>query len=66
MEPEVSFTDNEGNTALHIAARKGHQGIARLLLEYRAKKNIKNKKGETAADLAQDQEMKNLLNNWGK
>ena len=35
-------TVQTGSTALHVAAHKGHCGIARMLLEAKADVNIKN------------------------
>ncbi len=62
---DTNATDNEGNTALHVAASQGQQEIAKLLLAQGADKNIKNNDNKTAADLGKDQEIKDLINNWG-
>ncbi|KAM0335464.1 hypothetical protein ACHAQA_000512 [Verticillium albo-atrum] len=40
--------DSNGNTALHFAAKHGHDEIARLLLQYGSSPASKNHKGETA------------------
>ena len=40
-----------GDNALHIAARKGDERMAALLLQYNCDVNKKNKKNETGLDL---------------
>ncbi len=49
---DLSAPTNRGNTALHIAAYKGHLEIVRLLLSRGADRNLKNARGETAEMLA--------------
>lgn len=47
------FQDDEGNTLLHYAAQSGHQdSCLQELLDAGVDPNIKNKKGQTALDLA--------------
>ena len=48
----VDETDNRGQTALMIAAERGHAAIAKLLLARGANPAIKNQDGKTARDLA--------------
>lgn len=40
-------------TALHIAARKGHMQIVKLLLDHDAQRGLTNNMGQTAEDIAQ-------------
>ncbi len=44
--------DEEGNTALMIAAKEGMYGIVKFLLDAGANKNAANIAGKTAFDLA--------------
>jgi ankyrin repeat protein len=46
---------------LHNAVIHNHIEIVRLLLETGADGSIKNKKGQTALDLAQSQEIRDLI-----
>ena len=48
----VDTTDGEGNTLLMLAARDGHEELARLLIDYRAKLNARNAAGDTALAMA--------------
>lgn len=50
----LNAQDNKGMTALMYAACFGYQPIVKLLLAAGASKNIKNKEGKTAAQLAED------------
>ena len=43
----VEFVNDEGATALHTACKKGNVGIVRLLLEYNADVNSRDKEGRT-------------------
>ena len=47
-----SFTLSDWNTALHLAAAKGHTAVAHSLVEYNAIVDAKNKLNETALELA--------------
>ncbi len=46
------ITDNEGNTALHIAAKNANHNIVDILLKCGAKINAQNTQGNTASHLA--------------
>ncbi|XP_039038918.1 ankyrin repeat-containing protein BDA1-like [Hibiscus syriacus] len=48
----VNRQDEDGNTALHIAATKNQPQMLRLLLEYKADKHITNQAGLTVLDVA--------------
>ena len=47
-----SFTLSDLNTALHLAAVKGHTAVARSLVEHNAIVDAKNKLNETALEIA--------------
>ena len=47
----LSVTDFAGDTALHDAARFGHVGVVRQLIQGKADATTKNKAGQTAADV---------------
>jgi len=52
----VNMQDNEGNTALHLAAKAGQLWtIRRLIWHEQVQLNLQNNKGQTALDLAQSQ-----------
>ena len=53
--------DEDGSTALHLAARGGHVNALKELLTAKADVSIRNKAGQTAADLATDQQALALL-----
>jgi hypothetical protein len=57
----VDDKDQYGWTLLHHAADRDRVALARILLDHGAKRNIRNKDGQTAADLATSPEMKSLL-----
>ena len=47
-------TDANGNSVLHFAAQCADANVLNVLMQYGANKNAKNRKGETAADVAQN------------
>lgn len=47
---DLDYRNDDGNTALHCAVYRQHQGIVRRLLERGAKLNIRNNKGRTPTD----------------
>ncbi|XP_068581414.1 oxysterol-binding protein-related protein 1 isoform X4 [Cebidichthys violaceus] len=59
--PDINCTDLLGNTPLHSAAYRGQKQCALKLLKSGAGPNVKNKKGQTAFDLASDSAMKLVL-----
>ena len=60
---DVNLKNNEGNTALIIAAEKGNVDIVRELVSagVNANKNIKNNAGKTAYDVATNEEIKKMV-----
>ncbi|XP_034386043.1 oxysterol-binding protein-related protein 1 isoform X2 [Cyclopterus lumpus] len=59
--PDINCTDLLGNTPLHSAAYRGQRQCALKLLKSGAGRNVENKKGQTALDLAGDTAMKLVL-----
>ena len=49
---DVNSADNNGDTPLILAARRGFDGISAQLLRYNCKKNTQNNSGETALHTA--------------
>jgi hypothetical protein len=52
-EDALDARDAQGDTALHIAIRRGHTGAVMLLLENGADPSIRDAEGRTALELAQ-------------
>lgn len=50
---DVNAANNAGDTALHIAAEKGSNGVIQLLVDQGARLDAKNKLGETPLSLAE-------------
>jgi ankyrin repeat protein len=48
----IDAQDNNGNTPLHLATKKGHANTIRALLDAGAKVDIANNKGETIDKIA--------------
>ena len=44
----INFQDNDGDTALHVAAKNGNPTATRLLLEAGADRSLVNREGDTA------------------
>ena len=59
--PDINCTDDQGNTALHLAAYRGKKEVAVLLLQNGANPAYKNNSGQTALHLTDDLKMKKLL-----
>ncbi|CAB3386943.1 Hypothetical predicted protein [Cloeon dipterum] len=59
--PNINCVDNQGNTCLHCAAYRGHKEVAVLLLQNGIDTKIKNNRGQTALDLAKDEQMNQVL-----
>ncbi|MGB4191863.1 MAG: ankyrin repeat domain-containing protein [Rickettsiales bacterium] len=47
------FTDNQGNTALHLAAAEGDKAMAEILIKHGARLDVENNQGFTPIDAAQ-------------
>ena len=58
---DVNVQTNSGRTPLHRAAFYGYVEIARMLIDAGASKDILNNDGELPYDLAETEELKNLL-----
>ena len=50
-----------GRTALHGAAKSGHEKVVKLLLDKGANVNMKNRDGQTALDVAQEKGHKEIV-----
>lgn len=61
----VNSKDDDGWTALMRASWRGYSEIVKYLVEKGADINIKNYKGETALDLADNEEIKEVLRKTG-
>lgn len=48
----MEAADQEGNTALHVAAKYGHEGIVELILSRGGDIKVRNKKRLTCLDVA--------------
>ena len=49
---DLNAKTHDSQTALHLAAEKGHEMVAQLLLEKGATVNAKTQRGQTALHLA--------------
>jgi ankyrin repeat protein len=49
---DLDELDEDGNTALHLAAERGHLEIVKLLAEHGADHQVRNAQGQTATDVA--------------
>lgn len=58
---DVLRQDNEGRTALMYAAGIGSEKLVRRLLEAGAKKDVRDKKGNSAADYSKNPEIRKIL-----
>ena len=48
----LSFNHRIANTAIHLGARNGHKDVVKLLLDFNADVNAKNKNGMTPLQMA--------------
>lgn len=62
---QVNDVDELGRTALHLAAARGDVAIVRILLEAGADASAKNAAGRKAIEVAQGEEVMNLLKTAG-
>lgn len=61
-DPNYRYTGQcDSCAALHLAAMKGAPDMIRLLLKYRADRLLKNGAGKTAAELAKDKTIREML-----
>eukprot|EP00943_MAST-04B_sp_MAST-4B-sp1_P000437 g437.t1 len=58
LKVSVDDQDVDGDTALHDAAKFGHMGVIKLLVDGGASTSIKNKKQQTAKDVAVEYDQK--------
>ena len=58
---DVNIQRNDGSTALHVCAKENLLEIARMLIDARTDKTIHNNDGELPYELADTQELKELL-----
>ncbi|XP_028404938.1 oxysterol-binding protein-related protein 1-like [Dendronephthya gigantea] len=59
--PNINCSDDQGNTALHLASYRGKKEVAVMLLQNGANPSCKNNNGQTALNLTDDLKMKKLL-----
>ncbi|ELU10803.1 hypothetical protein CAPTEDRAFT_156226 [Capitella teleta] len=57
----INCVDCHGNTALHCASYRGQREVAVHLLQNGIDTTIKNKKGQTALEMAREEKMKQIL-----
>lgn len=57
-------TNEDGETALHLASRWGYINIVQLLLQWEADWRIFNKHKQTAADVAQNVKLSKTISNF--
>jgi len=63
---DINGASNGGNTALHAAACMGFDKAAELLLERGADRTLVNREGKTAAQSAKNENIRDLIENWGR
>ncbi|XP_078663104.1 protein phosphatase 1 regulatory subunit 12A-like isoform X8 [Branchiostoma floridae x Branchiostoma belcheri] len=63
-EADMEYPDNEGWTALHATVSCGHLEITQYLIEHGADLSAVNNEGETPLDLAEDEEMEQLIHKF--
>jgi len=57
----VNAKDNSGDTALHEAAKFGHEGVVKYLLDGGADVTIRNSSGKDPLQLATEHEKKEIV-----
>ncbi|VDK73322.1 unnamed protein product [Litomosoides sigmodontis] len=60
----ISELSSRGQTALHIAAEKGDFDLCKQLLNYGLPTDLKDNEQKTAADVAGNIKIRNLINRW--
>ena len=63
---DLNLKDNQGETALYVAAKLNRRKMVKTLIENGADVNIKNKDGKTAWIDADDEKIKDLIDNADK
>jgi hypothetical protein len=58
---DVDAVDAEGNSALILAVKGGHEGIVRILLAQCADLTAQDRKGKTAAQWAEEKSLERIL-----
>lgn len=58
---QVDAQDDSGETALMYAVRSGKPGLVELMLESKANPSLRNKKKQTALDIARSQDQKSKV-----
>jgi ankyrin repeat protein len=58
---QLNPTGYDGSTPLHEASENGHTSVVRYLLNMSANKTIRNKKGQTAAEVCDDKSIVDLF-----
>ncbi|KDR22529.1 Oxysterol-binding protein-related protein 1 [Zootermopsis nevadensis] len=59
--PNINCVDAQGNSSLHCASYRGHKEAAVLLLQNGIDTGVRNTRGQTALELAQDSQMQQVL-----
>ncbi|CAL1535146.1 unnamed protein product [Lymnaea stagnalis] len=57
----IDVQDSFGNTALHMAAMRGHGAASVILLQHGIDSSLRNQAGQTAFDVAANQKIKQVL-----
>jgi ankyrin repeat protein len=58
---QVDAQDDNGETALMYAVRSGKPGLVQLMLASKANPSLRNKKNQTALDIARSQDQKTIV-----
>ncbi|KAG7330507.1 hypothetical protein KOW79_006729 [Hemibagrus wyckioides] len=59
--PDVNCRDSHGDTALHIAASRGHKECVEVLVKSGASFSAMNRNGQSVLDVAKDDQMRSFL-----
>jgi len=66
LKVDLNVQDNQGDTALHIAARSEFVPVIEFLLAGEARTDIKNSKGMTAQELTSSPMVSSLFESKGE